>query len=55
MSTRNNTPQGTTAGDDGRDLQARIAAMVGHLRPHAVSHAGAFNSSLGVGMAYSCP
>lgn len=37
MSTRNNTPQGTPPGTDGRDLQARIAAMVDHLRPHAVS------------------
>lgn len=37
MSTRNNTRQGTTAGDDGRDVQASIAVMVDHLRPHAVS------------------
>lgn len=37
MSTRNDTPQGTASGDDGRDLQAQIAAMVEHLRPHAGS------------------
>lgn len=37
MSTRNNTPQGTAASDDGRDVQTCIASMVDHLRPHAVS------------------
>lgn len=37
MSNRNDTPQGTASGDDGRHLQAQIATMVEHLRPHAGS------------------